>query len=76
MNLDVCGHRSMWLVAATLGSSGLCLFILIKKIFLLDFFQVYSKVTQLSIDIYSFFFRFFSHIGYHIILSRVPCAIQ
>ena len=26
--------------------------------------------------IQSFFFSFFSHIGYHRILSRVPCAIQ
>ena len=28
------------------------------------------------INIYLFFFRFFSHLGYHRILSRVPCAIQ
>ena len=39
-------------------------------------FQVYSKVTQLYIYIYPFFFRYFSHIGYYRILSRVPCAIQ
>ena len=26
--------------------------------------------------IYTFFFRFFSHLGYYRILSRVPCAIQ
>ena len=30
------------------------------------------KVIQLYIHIYSFFFRFFSHIGYYRILSRVP----
>ena len=39
-------------------------------------FQVDGKVIQLYIYIYSFFFRFFSHIGYHRILSRVPCALQ
>ena len=75
MNLDVCGHRSMWLVAAILGSSSLCLFFLIFKKFYWFFFPVYSKVIQLSVDRYSFSFRFFSHIGYHIILNRVPCAI-
>ena len=26
--------------------------------------------------IYPFFFRFFSHIGYYRILSKIPCAIQ
>ena len=30
------------------------------------------KVIQLYIHIYSFLFRFFSHIGYYGILSRVP----
>ena len=39
-------------------------------------FQVYSKVIQLYIHIYLFFFRFFSHIGYYRVLNRVPCAIQ
>ena len=39
-------------------------------------FQVYSKVNQLYIYVYPLFFRFFSHIGHHRILSRVPCAIQ
>ena len=39
-------------------------------------FQVYSKVIQLCIYIYLFFFRFFFHIGYYRVLSRVPCAIQ
>ena len=39
-------------------------------------FQVYSKVIQLYIYIQPLFFRFFSHIGYYRILSRVPCAIQ
>ena len=39
---------------------------------------MYSKVIQLYIYIYMylFFFRFFSHIGYYKVLSRVPCAIQ
>ena len=38
---------------------------------------VYSKVTWFytHTHICSFFFRFFSHIGYHRILSRVPYAI-
>ena len=31
-----------------------------------------SKVIQLYVYIYSFFFRFFSHRGYHRVLSRVP----
>ena len=34
-----------------------------------------SKLIQLYIYIYSFFFRFFPHIGYGRILSRVPCAV-
>ena len=38
-------------------------------------FQVYSTLFQLYTCIYSFFFRFFSDIGYHRILSRVPCAV-
>ena len=37
---------------------------------------MYGKVIQLYIHIYSFFFRFFSRIGYYRVLSRVPCAIQ
>ena len=36
----------------------------------------FSKVIQLYIYLYSFFSRFFSHVSYHRILSRVPCAIQ
>ena len=39
-------------------------------------FQVYSKVIQLYIYMYLLFFKFFSHLGCYIILSRVPCAIQ
>ena len=39
-------------------------------------FQAYNKVIQSYIHIYPFFFRFFSHIGYYRILSRVPCALQ
>ena len=38
-------------------------------------FQVYSKVNQLHIYIYSVFFRFFSHVGHYRVLSRAPCAI-
>ena len=33
---------------------------------------MYNNVTQLYIYIYSFFFRFFSHIGYHWMLSGFP----
>ena len=39
-------------------------------------FQAYNKVTQLCIHIYLFFFKFFSHLGCYIILSRVPCDIH
>ena len=39
-------------------------------------FQVYSKVVRFYIYMYLFFFKFFSHLGYYRILSRVPCAIQ
>ena len=39
-------------------------------------FQVYSKLIQLYIYMYLFFFRFFSHRGHYRVLSRVPCAIQ
>ena len=38
-------------------------------------FQVYSKLFQLNTFIYLFFFRLFSHISHHRILSRVPCAV-
>ena len=34
-------------------------------------FQVYSKVIQLCICIYSFFFRFFSHVGYHRVIFLI-----
>ena len=36
---------------------------------------MYSKVIQLYIYMYLFFFRFSSHIGYYRVLSRVPCAV-
>ena len=39
-------------------------------------FQVYSRVIQLCIYKYLSFFKFFSHIGYYRILSRVPCTTQ
>ena len=37
---------------------------------------LYSKVNQLEVYIYSHFFGFPSHLGHHIALSRVPCALQ
>ena len=37
---------------------------------------MYSKVIQLYTHTSLFFFRFFSHIGYYRILSRVPCTIH
>ena len=38
---------------------------------------MYSKVMiQLYMYVYTFFFRFSSHIGYYRILSRIPYAIQ
>ena len=33
-------------------------------------------MVQLYIYMYLFFFKFFSHLGYYRIPSRVPCAIQ
>ena len=36
----------------------------------------YSKVVQLYIYVYPFFFRCFSNVGYYRILSRITCAIQ
>ena len=36
---------------------------------------MYSKVIQLHTYMYLFFFKFFSHIGYYRVLSRVSCAI-
>ena len=37
---------------------------------------MYSKVIQLYVYMYLFFFKFFSHLGCCIILSRVPCALD
>ena len=39
-------------------------------------FQVYNKVILLDINIYSLFFRFSSHIGYHRLLRTVPCFLS
>ena len=39
-------------------------------------FLLYNKVIQLYMYTHPFFCRFFSHIGYHRILGRVPCAVQ
>ena len=38
-------------------------------------FAVY-QVIQLYVYVHPFFLRFFSHIDYHRILGRVPCAIE
>ena len=59
-------------------------FSFIKFFFLLEYscfimfcqFLVYSKVDQLCVYIYPFFFGFPSHLGHHRALSRVPSAIQ
>ena len=39
-------------------------------------FLLYHKVIQIYIYPYPLFFRFFSHIGYHRVLGRAPCATQ
>ena len=41
---------------------------------MLSWFQAYSKLNQLYIYIYPLLFRFFSHIGHHRVLRRVPYA--
>ena len=38
--------------------------------------SLYNKGIQLYMYIYPLFFRFFPHIDYHRILSRVVCAIE
>ena len=38
--------------------------------------QVYSKVIQLHICKYPFFFRFFAHVVYYRALSGVSCTMQ
>ena len=43
---------------------------------ILHLFQVYSEVIQLYIYMYLFLFKFFSHLGYYSVSSRVPCAKQ
>ena len=42
---------------------------------MLCWFQVYSKVIQLYINMYPVF-KFFPHLGYYRMLSRVPHALQ
>ena len=42
----------------------------------LYYFKVYSKMIQLYIYVYLFFFKFFPHLGCCRVLSRVPCGIQ
>ena len=34
-----------------------------------------SKVIQLCIYMYPFFYKFVSHLSFYIILSRVPCLL-
>ena len=43
---------------------------------MLHLFQLNSKEIQSYIYICVFFFKFFSHLGYYRILSRLPCAID
>ena len=43
---------------------------------MLCLFGVYSNLIQLYRYTCLFFFRFFSHIGYYRVLSRVVCAMQ
>ena len=43
---------------------------------MLCWFQAFSKVNLWYICIYPFLFSFFSHVGYHIGLSKLPCAAQ
>ena len=49
---------------------------MIYNVVLLSVVVTFSKVIQLYIHMYPFFFRFFTHIGYYRILSRFLCAIQ
>ena len=76
-------------ISKTLGpQSSLCSFLLTSMFltfyFVLEYswwtlwcaFQMYSKVIQLYIYVYLFFFKFFSHLGCYIILCRIPCVIQ
>ena len=60
-----------------------CIFFLNLKILLTCswltmpyWFLLYNKVIQPCIYMHLFFFRFFSHIGYHRTLRRGPCAVQ
>ena len=39
-------------------------------------FQMYGEMIPLYIHAYLFSFKFFSHLVYYRILSRIPCAIQ
>ena len=65
-------------IISALQSPSLSLFFLVKYSCLTMSCQLllYSKVNQLHIYIYPFFFGFPSHLGHHRALSRVPCAIQ
>ena len=71
MEFIFCGHL--------LGSS-LAIFFILKNLLkynwftMLCYFLLYSKVIQLYIYLHPFF-GLFSHIGYHRMLGRIPCAI-
>ena len=51
-------------------------FIEVELIYNVVVISLYNKVNQLYIYTYAFFFRFFSYIDYHRILSKVLCATQ
>ena len=46
-------------------------FLLESNCFTMCLLQIYSKVIQLYVYMYLFFFRFFSHIGYYRVLSAL-----
>ena len=81
---NLCFHAiflSLWFYFYFSHSPDLLLILFLSKLkqncfTMLCYFQVYSKVIQLYMYIYTFFFRFFSLIGYYKILSIVPCAMQ
>ena len=57
------------------------LFLEYSWLIMLCYFLLYSKVNQLHIFMYPFFFRFFSHMGHYgsieyTVLSTVPCTVQ
>ena len=58
-----------------------CIFLILLKYTWFTMFQVYLKVVQLYRRVcvcvcVCIFFRFFSIVGYHKMLTAVPCAVQ